>query len=110
MRTIIVAAGFLTAASVLALLGAAPAAFAAGNDAKATTQGQTAKKVKKVKSGVTAGAGASTGTMTTELTAAECTTLGGTVYEGGGFCKSDKYCGTTDESGGRHRVCIEVAQ
>ncbi|MGD9916295.1 MAG: hypothetical protein AB7S80_19645 [Rhizobiaceae bacterium] len=106
MRTIILVA------SLLAVLAAAPDAYAAGSDATAATSGQPAKsKAKKiVKNGVTAGAGATTGTMSTQLTAAECTTLGGTVYEGGGFCKSDKYCGTTDENGNRHRVCIEVAQ
>ena len=45
------------------------------------------------------------------LTQSECTDLGGSVFEQSGenaFCKSHKYCGTTDESGKRHRVCLEV--
>lgn len=45
-----------------------------------------------------------------ELTAEECTKLGGTVYDTETLCKSGKYCGRADESGARHRVCLEVAQ
>ncbi len=45
-----------------------------------------------------------------ELTAEECTKLGGTVYDTDSLCKSGKYCGRADENGTRHRVCLEVAQ
>lgn len=49
------------------------------------------------------------GATITELTQSECTGLGGTVFEEGlGLCKSGKLCGTTDENGQRHRVCLEA--
>ena len=104
MRTMILAAGLI---ALMAVTPAIAAQAVSGNPA----QSQTTKKVKsKVKGATTGGVGATTGTIATELTAQECTDLGGTVFEGGGFCKGDKYCGTTDQDGKRHRVCLEVAQ
>lgn len=105
MRTLILAA------SVVALAAASPSLAAEANVTGGTTgqmvKSKAAKKTVKGNTGVT---GSTTGTFATELTAEECTSLGGTVYEGGGFCKGDKYCGTTDQDGKRHRVCLEVAQ
>jgi len=49
---------------------------------------------------------------TVALTAAECTTLGGTVHDDlANLCggTGGKYCGTTDVNGVRHRVCLEAA-
>jgi hypothetical protein len=41
------------------------------------------------------------------LTVQECTNLGGTVNnETLGLCNSGKFCGTTDQNGKKHRVCI----
>lgn len=79
-------------------------------DAATAKQGQMAKKSAKKPKGVTGITGTTTGTLATELTAAECTTLGGTVHDSDFHCKSGKYCGTTDENGTRHRVCLEAAQ
>lgn len=108
MRTMILAA------SVMLALAAAPAVSA---EAKVTggaaSQGQMAKsKVAKKATKGTAGTTGVTGTTggVMELTASECEALGGTVYEGGGFCNGDKYCGTTDQNGKRNRVCLEAAQ
>jgi hypothetical protein len=45
------------------------------------------------------------------LTAGECTQLGGTVQSDGGtgICNSGKFCGTRDQNGVAHRVCITAA-
>lgn len=42
------------------------------------------------------------------LTKAECTSLGGEVHSdlGLGICNSGNYCGTVDQNGVKHRVCI----
>jgi hypothetical protein len=41
------------------------------------------------------------------LTVSECTQLGGTVHkESYGLCSTGKFCGTVDQKGKTHRVCI----
>ncbi len=104
MRTFILAAG------LIALVAAAPAIAAEANTSGTVSQGKMVKSkaAKKIVKGTTGVTGTTAGVM--ELTAQECTDLGGTVYEGGGFCNGDKYCGTTDQNGKRHRVCLEAAQ
>lgn len=44
------------------------------------------------------------------LTENECTDLGGEVNSdnGSGICNSGKYCGTIDQNGHKHRVCISA--
>ena len=49
------------------------------------------------------------GTMTTALTAAECTTLGGSSVNES-VCQSGKACQTRTESGDWKRVCLSKAQ
>ena len=81
-------------------LGLAPAAMA--------QQGGSAKRATGV-ADEAIGSLEINGATVSELTAAECTSLGGTVFEEGlGLCKSGKLCGTTDENGQRHRVCLEA--
>ena len=45
-------------------------------------------------------------TVAVQLTAEECTKLGGTVQEGAAFCNSRRLCKTVDQNGVGHAVCL----
>ena len=86
-------------------IAAAMCAFAFEGSAQAETKKKkTVRKLPKNIGGTVGGLGS-----TIALTAGECTALGGTVITGGDICNSNQYCGTTDQNGVRHRVCIEAA-
>jgi len=104
MRTIVLAA------SLIASLTAASVALAQTKADGTVKQGQMAKKVMKKTKGTTGVTGTTVGSFAVELTAEECTSLGGSVHESADLCKSGKYCGTTDQNGKRNRVCLEASE
>ena len=108
MRILAIAAAALIAlaAMPIAAMSAEKAAVGATTATEAAKPGAlaTRKLPGKTVKGVV---GTTAGVM--ELTADECTALGGTVHDSTAMCKSGKYCGREDESGTRHRTCLEVA-
>jgi hypothetical protein len=106
MRIQIVVAFYVAAALI-----AAPAISAEKAAVGATTATEAAKPgalaTRKLPGKTKGVVGPTAGVM--ELTADECTALGGTVHDSTALCKSGKYCGREDESGTRHRTCLEVA-
>ena len=101
----------LVAATLIAFAAMPTVSHAVETKGGVTAGGAKTKAAKvRTNKGVTGTVGVTTGAGVMELTAQECTDLGGTVYEGGNFCNTGKYCGTTDQNGKRNRVCLEAAQ
>jgi len=99
------------ASLALALAATAPALAAQKQNVTGGAASSGTVELKKPTKAPKGIVGSTTGTMA--LTASECTTLGGTVYDdNANLCGAagGQYCGTTDKDGVRHRVCIEAAK